>query len=123
VLVQQDGKSSWNRPTDPNIKVDFKGLQTYKVFPSSSNHRYIYINVIGKKMGLNSIHMLVQQGRKSSWNRPTDTNIIVDFKGFQTYKVSPPFSNHRYIYINVIEKKVGLNSIHVLVQQGGKSSM
>jgi hypothetical protein len=80
VPVQQGGKSSWNRPSDPNIKVDFEGFQTYKLCPYSSNHRYIYIYVIEKKLGLNSIHVLVQQGGKSSWNRPIDPNIKVALK-------------------------------------------
>jgi hypothetical protein len=91
---------------ESEIKVDVKGFQTYKVCPPSSNHRSMYINGIHNTiLGQTSIHVLVQQGGKSSWNRPTD--IKVDFEGFQTYKVCQSSSNHRYIYINVIGKKWG----------------
>jgi hypothetical protein len=49
------------RPTGPNIKVDLKRFQTYKVCPPSFNHRYIHINVIDNTiLGLNSIHVPVQ---------------------------------------------------------------
>jgi hypothetical protein len=123
VPVQQGGKSSWNRPTYPNIKLDFEWFKTYKLSTPSSNHRSIYINGIHNTiLGLNSIHVPVQQGVKSSWNRPTDPNIKVDFKRFQTYKLFPPSSNHRYININVIDNTIlGLNSIHVPVQHTNKS--
>jgi hypothetical protein len=123
VPVQQGGKSSWNRPTDPKIKLDFEWFQTYEVSTPSSNHSSIYINGIHNNiLGLNSIHVPVQQGVKSSWNRPTDPNIKVDFKRFQTYKVFLLFSNHRYIHMNVIDNTIlGLNSIHVSVQHPNKS--
>jgi hypothetical protein len=56
---------------DSRIKVDFRGFQTYKVCPPSSNHRSIYINGIHNTiLGQNSILVSIQQGGKSSWNRP-----------------------------------------------------
>jgi hypothetical protein len=49
-----------------------------------------------------------------------ESKIKVDFKGFQTYTVCPPSSNHRSMYINGIHNTIlGQNSIHVPVQQGG----
>jgi hypothetical protein len=52
-----------------------------------------------KNVGQNSINIPVQQGGKSSWNRPTDPYIKVDFEWFQTYKACQPSYDHRYIYI------------------------
>jgi hypothetical protein len=125
VPVHQGGKSSWNRATYPNIKLDFEWFQTYKLSTPSSNHRSIYINGIHNNiLGLNSIHVPVRQGVKYSWNRPhiTEPNIKVDFKRFQTYKVCPPSSNHRYIHINMIDNTIlGLNSIHGPVQHPNES--
>jgi hypothetical protein len=49
VPLQQGGKSSWNGPTDPNIKVDFDWFQTDKVCQPYYNNRSIYINGIDIK--------------------------------------------------------------------------
>jgi hypothetical protein len=100
---------------ESRLKVDFKGFQTYKVCPPSSNHRSIYIN---------GILVPIHRGGKYSWNRPTNPNIIkLEFEWFQTNKVSTPFSNHRSINMNGIRNNIlGLNSIHVPVQQGVKYS-
>jgi hypothetical protein len=109
---------------ESKIKVDFKGFQTYKVWPPSSNHRSIYINGIHNTiLGQTSIHVPIQHGGKSSRNIPTVPKIKLERKGFQTYKVSPPSSTHISIYINGIHNTIlGQNTIHVPVQQGGNYS-
>jgi hypothetical protein len=88
---------------ESKIKVDFKGFQKHTLCTPTSNHISMYITGIRNTIsGQNLIHVPVQQGGKSSWNRPTDPNIKVDFAGFQTYKVCSSYSNHRNIYMNVI---------------------
>jgi hypothetical protein len=63
---------------------------------------YIYIYSYGIDNTLvaqSSIHIPVQQGGKSSWNRPTDPYIKVDFDWFQSYKTCQPSYHHIYMYI------------------------
>jgi hypothetical protein len=121
--VQQGGKSFWNRPTDPNIKLDFEWFQTYRVSTPSYNNRSIYMNRIHNTvLAQNSILVPVQQGVRSSWKRTTDPNIKVDFKRFQTYYVCPPCYTHRYIHINMINNTIlGFNFIHAPVQHPHRS--
>jgi hypothetical protein len=65
-----------------------------------SSYIYIYIYGIDNTLlAQNSIHIPVQQGGKSSRNRPTYPYIKVDFDWFQTYKTCQPSYDHIYIYI------------------------